>query len=403
MFVFSKKKYEGAFDHGRLIDTRERRRIVGDFTMDILDQMNERTHPDTICVAYSNFDTHGFTTDPYLILEHPEKKGVYVNTPYRCYLPKGLDGVLVTGLGISCLRDAVPLTRMQPDIQNGGYACGVAAAMAARARVSARNVDLKALQEHLVEIGNIPSDVLDDEDNYPVPDEKLAAAVKSLGKGGHGAALILAAPDRALPLLKDAHAKAQSAEEKLIYARALCTMGEKTGAEDLIAAVKATAEWDQGWNYRGMGQFGSAMSPLDNLLAALGRSGDARAVPAILEKVALLDASKEFSHHRAVGLGLEVIRDPSAAGPLAELLMKPGMTGYAHTDIDKAIELAAPGSTTAEQTRRESLRELLLARALYRCGDCEGLGEKILRDYTGDLRGHLARHAKAVLEEGGGK
>ncbi len=403
MFVFSKRKYDKAFDHGRLIDTRERRRIVGDFTMDILDQMNERTHADTVCVAYSNFDTHGYTTDPYMILEHPEKKGVYVHIPYRCYLPKGLEGVLVTGLGMSCQRDAVPLTRMQPDVQNGGYACGVAAAMASRAGVPARNVDLKALQEHLVEIGNMPSDVLDDEDSYPVPDEKLAEAVHSLGQGSHGASLILAAPDRALPMLQDAYAKAQSADEKQIYARALCTLGDKTGAPEVIAQVKAAAEWDAGWNYRGMGQFGSAMSPLDNLIAALGRAGDARAVPAILEKVKLLDAEAAFSHHRAVGLGLEGIGDSSAAQPLAELLMKPGMTGYAHTDIDKAIELAAPGSTTAEQTRRESLRELILARALYRCGDYQGLGEKILRNYTQDLRGHLARHAKAVLEEGPGR
>ncbi|HYW79849.1 MAG TPA: hypothetical protein VE890_09750, partial [Thermoguttaceae bacterium] len=58
-----------------------------------------------------------------------------------------------------------------------------------------------------------------------------------------------------------------------------------------------------------------------------------------------------------------------------------------------------PGGTNAEQTRRVSLRELMLARALYRCGDYEGLGEEILRTYTKDLRGHLARHAKAVLEE----
>jgi hypothetical protein len=36
---------------------------------------------------------------------------------------------------------------------------------------------------------------------------------------------------------------------------------------------------------------------------------------------------------------------------------------------------------------------------LYRCGDHEGLGEKILKEYASDLRGHYARHAAAVLEE----
>ncbi len=131
LFVYAKSKYASAFDMGQLIDTRERRRIVGEFTMTLPDQINDRTYPDTISLAYSNFDTHGYTVDPYLLVEHPEHKGVTVNIPYRCLLPSGLEGILVTGLGISVHRDAVPLTRMQPDIHNQGYAAGLIAATAA--------------------------------------------------------------------------------------------------------------------------------------------------------------------------------------------------------------------------------------------------------------------------------
>jgi len=96
---------------------------------------------------------------------------------------------------------------------------------------------------------------------------------------------------------------------------------------------------------------------------------------------------------------LELIGDPSAANPLAELLAKPGMSGQHHPDVETAIQRETPGGTNAEITRRESLRELLVARALYRCGDHEGIGRQILENYTTDLRGHLARHAKAVLDE----
>ena len=39
VFVYAKDKYKDAFDQGRLIDTRERRRIVGDFTITLLDQV----------------------------------------------------------------------------------------------------------------------------------------------------------------------------------------------------------------------------------------------------------------------------------------------------------------------------------------------------------------------------
>jgi hypothetical protein len=44
-----------------------------------------------------------------------------------------------------------------------------------------------------------------------------------------------------------------------------------------------------------------------------------------------------------------------------------------------------------------ALRELIVARALYRCGDQRGLAEGILRQYEQDLQGPLARHAQAVL------
>jgi hypothetical protein len=47
--------------------------------------------------------------------------------------------------------------------------------------------------------------------------------------------------------------------------------------------------------------------------------------------------------------------------------------------------------------RTAPLREIVLARALYRCGDFRGVGAATLREYQQDLRGVLARHAAAVL------
>jgi len=399
MFVYSKNKYPDAFDHGRLIDTRERRRIVGDFTITMLDQINERTYPDSVVRAWSNFDTHGYTIDPYLLLEHPQHRGIGVYIPYRSMLPKGLEGILVVGLGISAHRDAVPLIRMQPDIQNGGYAAGVAAAMAAEEGTLLRNIDVGELQRHLVDIGNLPSSVLEDRDSYPLPDEKIAQAVEDIKDGQPGAAVILSHPQKAMPLLERAYRQADE-KGKSAYARALAVMGNAAGVETLMAEVRSAEEWDKGWNYRGMGQFGTALSPLDNLIVAMGRAGDPQVLSVILEKTKLLTAADDFSHHRAVGLALELLADKSATQPLAELLAKPEMTGHVHATVQTAQQRGVPGGTNAEQTRRESLRELLLARALYRCGDYNNAGKKILQAYTKDLRGHLARHAKAVLAEG---
>jgi len=402
LFVYSKDLYPGAFDQGRLVDTRERRRIVGEFTMTLADQLIGRTYPDTIEIAYSNFDTHGYTIDPLLEVEHPEQRGFYIRVPHRCLIPKGLKHILVGSLATSMHRDAVPMTRMQADIQNQGYAAGVAAAMAAKAGVDAREIDIRSLQQHLVEIGNLPKEVLEETDNFPLPPERIRDAVQMVASEGHGAAVILAHPREALPLVKEAYQAATEPQAKLIYAQILAILGDTTGLETILEAIRSYKGWDQGWNYRGMGQFGQALSPLDRLIIAAGRTRDPRAVPVILEKLELLGPESEFSHYRAVGLALELIGDPSAAPALAALLSRPYMTGYVHRTIEDARQhaLKDPAGTQGVLSRRESLRELLIARALFRCGDYGDLARQVLKSYTEDLRGHLARHAKAVLEYG---
>jgi hypothetical protein len=354
--------------------------------------MNDRTYPDTISIAYSNFDTHGYTIDPYLLLEHPERKGFTVRVPYRCLLPKGLEGILVTGLGMSVHRDAVPLTRMQPDIQNQGYAAGLAAAAIAAVSGHTRDLDVRALQRRLVPIGIVPESVLTDNDSYPIPDDKVAEAVAA-----RKIAVILARPEASSPLLRKAYGAAQTEADKLAYAQILAVLGDATGLETLIAAVNAQS-WDKGWNYTGQGQFGQSLSPVDTMIVAMGRTRDRRALDAILRKAAQLDSEAAFSHHRAVALALENIGAPEAAATLAGLLAKPAMRGYAIADVDNARDRSGMNPND-NLSRSTSIRELELARALYRCGDRDGLGRKILNEYTRDLRGHLSRHARAVLDD----
>ncbi len=395
-FVVAKNKYKDAYDLGQLIDTRERRRIVGDFVMSPLDISNGRSYPDTIVIARSNFDSHGFTIHPVFMLKPPDRKEIFVNVPYRCLLPKALEGILVTGLGVSAHRDAMPVIRMQADIQNQGYAAGLAAAMAAESGKGVRQINIKALQKHLVEKGNLPKRVLTDKDSFPLPKEKIAQAVERVVNDFDGLEVVLAQQREALPLLRKAYESASSEKAKLAFAHILGMLGDARGAGTLLEAVKSS-RWDKGWNYTGMGQFGASLSPLDSLIIALGRTGDKRGLGAILQKAGQLDAESEFSHHRAVAMALERLRGLAAAKALAELLGKPGMRGHAFTDISDARR-RTPRDSEDTLTRNRSLRELILARALYRCGDYQGLGEKILKQYERDLRGHYARHAYAVLE-----
>jgi hypothetical protein len=69
--------------------------------------------------------------------------------PYRCLVPKSLDGLLVAGRNFS--SDTVMNTRLniiQPCIAMG-QAAGTAAALAVQSNVEPRKVDYKALRKRL--------------------------------------------------------------------------------------------------------------------------------------------------------------------------------------------------------------------------------------------------------------
>jgi len=398
IFVVGKTKYKDAYDLGQLIDTRARRRIVGDIMITPMDLINQRVTPDVISVAKSRFDNHGFPSHDFFSMRHQDRREILVgNVPYRALLPKGHDGILVTGLGISAHADAMPVLRMQRDVENHSYAAGRASAMAAKNRTTVRHIDVKTLQRHLVKIGNIPEQFIGAKDSYPLSRERIAAAVASVGRDYTGIAQVLTQTKTAIPLMREAYRNANDEAAKLRYAHVLGVLWDRTGAESLIRAV-GKAKWDKGYNFSGFGNFQRTTSPLDNLVTALGRTGDKRAVPVLIEKARQLTPQSEFSHFRAVAMAFESIRDPRAARPLAELLRQPGTGGHAFVEIRDVIE-RTPESRGDDSTRNASLRELILARALYRCGDHNGLGRKTLEAYSNDFRGHYATHARAVLAE----
>lgn len=396
--LYTRLKYPNVFDTAPFIDSRERRRIEGEFTQTVLDQVNERTYPDTINMAYSNLDSHTFSVHPYLETEHPGKTvGITARLPYRCLIPKGMEGILVTGLSMSVEHDALAVARMQANIQNQGYAIGLAAATAAKENKGVRDIDIRALQKRLVDMGALPESVLTEVDSYPVPKARLEEAVKTLPDHYKGASFLFAAPEESIPLLKAAYAAATDPEKKLIYAHVLGLLGDNTGVDTLIEVLDKNP-WDQGWNYKALGNFGATLSKQDSYIMTLGRLGEKKALPVILKKAAELKPESDFSHFRAVALATEDFGDPSAAPVLAKLLLAPGMTGHEHgavTDILNNMKL----SPSDNSTRALSLRELFLARALYLCGDENGLGKKVLETYTKDLRGHWVRFATDALKE----
>ena len=406
LWLFGVRGRAGAgnvWDVSQLVESRERQRIVGDCWVTPLDILNGRTFPDTIAQARSNFDSHGYSVAEICYVSEPiAEKGAHArsifsaNVPYRALLPQGIEGLMAVGIGISAHRDAMPILRMQPDVQNMGYVAGVAGATAARAGKTFRTIDIQALQRHLVEIGNLPQEVLGWRDNAFVDAERLAVAVKELGDGYKGVSLVLAQWTHAQPLMRQAYASARTHAERLVYAHVLGIMGDAAGAETL-AAVVSGRQPGLGLSIAGESAFGRRMSEADSLIVALGRTKDARALAPLLTEVAKLDASSPFTRIRAVTLALEALGDPAAARPLAALLAKPGIGGHAMVHVPDISPAGGFGAGSGNE-RTLCLRELAVARALFRCGDCDGAAERVLRKYTKDLRGVYALHATEVLK-----
>ncbi len=398
-FIVAKDKFAQQYDLGKLPQTRERRRMIGDYTVSVLDVYNKRTYPDTFSIHISSFDTHGYTEDPFFSLRPPDERSKHITAlvPFRALLPKGIEGIAVTGLGASAHRDAMPVIRMQPCLQNQGFAMGWAAALAAANNQKIRHIDLKWLQKGLVEIKNLPEGAADYTDNYPPSVEEIQQAAKTVVNNLEGLEILIWDTDRSIPIIEEFFHMSRDEEHRLVYARILGMLDNPTGWEVIRKAVDGYDDWDEGWNFRGMGQFGKSLSYLDSLIIALGRSRQEEAVPSIVRLAKKLTPDSELSHFHAVAIALETIASHRGAEVLLQLLQMQGVTGHAMTNIETARKLT-PASSVDNSTRNNSLRELFLGRALFKVGDLNGLGREILDTYSKDLRGHYYRHASGVLQ-----
>lgn len=395
------------WDQSQHVDSRERRRIVGAYTVKAADVLAGRRFHDTVVQGMAPLDNHGQTTDPMLALFCPTPELLELNFPYRMMLPSGIDGLLVTGLGISADHDAIAAMRMQRDLQNLGYAAGLAAAMSIKDGIVPRSINVRELQSKLVEIGILDPDAATWCDSFPLPHAELEAAVLRIpdrgpnGMSGYkGLAELHSDPRTAVELLKQAYEAADNSEARVMYAASLAVFGDASGISTLIEAVRGAPAWDDGWQWSGPGAYARKHSFLDGCILMLGRLRARKALPAIEEKAALLTGLSEFSHFRAVAMALEQIGEPAAAQVLAALLKLPGVRGNNLQPFSTSgvLPYKAYDTEAGDAERCAVLRELAIARALFRLCDVSGQGEAVLRSFVADPRSAYARHALSVLD-----
>jgi len=130
---------------------RDTRRIVGEVQITVDHYRTGYVWPDAVCYSFYPIDVHVKGA----IDTRPLPEGVVPTIPYRALIPKRSDHLLAAGRCISGDLEASSAYRVQASCMATGQAAGAAAAVAAKARLSVRDVDVNELRRVLAEHGAI--------------------------------------------------------------------------------------------------------------------------------------------------------------------------------------------------------------------------------------------------------
>jgi NADPH-dependent 2,4-dienoyl-CoA reductase/sulfur reductase-like enzyme len=412
---------EDDHDHGVYIGPRESRHIAGDVILTFTDQLTLRGFPDVAYIAFSNHDMKGESTSDWIRMGL-QAPNIEMEIPYSALTPKEIEDILVVGKAYSATHDALAAPRMMPDLENLGGVAAIAAAMAVRAGKVVRDIDVRALQERLVEEGALPERVLT---RTLVPlaysDGELAAMIDGLDpekplhsysdaqigeqyQGRVPLVDIMCAGPRVVPILEQALRRAQSAGEEaraVLLARMLAVLGSKAGVSALVSAIQDELSGDElpgraaDVRHVGYPPDQGAGPDAAHLLYCLGMARDPKVIP-LWERTAelLAGATMEdiFDRKRAwyyyvsaIAYGAERMGDVAAVPVLKRLHGYPLFRSQVTTS----------GFQPEFREERLAYLEMLIGRAMARCGSPEGF--LVLINYLDDVRTLLAEHAHAEL------
>lgn len=401
-------KQQGMEDLALQYTAREGRQIDGEYYITMKDVLTNKTYTDCIGIAITDCDPHGGMSSIYSMMGFTPYHGeVYqLQTPYRACIPKNVRGLLVASKSISAEQDAAAYYRMAADVQNRGYAIGVAAGMATEAGIDVRDIDVMRLQEQLICAQIMPQSVMSKKQQIESP-QSVAERLFAGDEYALKETLCINKED-ILPFLQK---EWQKNDDSLNGAIALAWFGIKDVVKKLSDEicnllceepfyddVHPTAK---GNNCGGI--FGETNDywKINQILTVMGLLGDASCVPAVVKAAEnansggspLRDGSeyikKRIDLHRiphydrikSLCFCIERMPDARFIKPLSQLLQKPYMNGYADSspaDFQKAYV------------------ELMVTKALAKCGSKEGIDA--LKIFAKDSCGVLRRSAKRELE-----
>jgi FAD-dependent oxidoreductase family protein len=140
------------FEHSVLVATspaigvRESRRVIGDYQLTRDDVLAARRFTDEIALCGAPIEDHLAATDTRW--SYVPNSGVY-GIPYRCLMPREVEGMVVAGRCFSATHEAHASARSMATCMAMGQAAGTAAALAVAAGISPRSLDAEVLRRRL--------------------------------------------------------------------------------------------------------------------------------------------------------------------------------------------------------------------------------------------------------------
>jgi hypothetical protein len=166
LLEFAKKFVPGfektyVLDSASHIGVRETRRMVGGYVLTEEDIVAKVRFPDSIGIDSNRQNPHGPRHSPDGMegsAQDEENRELVASLftyeiPYRCLVPKRIEGLVVAGRAISANHEADGYTRNQPACMVTGQAAGAAAALSAKLGLPPRNLDIALLQSSLRKLG----------------------------------------------------------------------------------------------------------------------------------------------------------------------------------------------------------------------------------------------------------
>jgi hypothetical protein len=382
-----------------LLGVRQGRQVEGEYTLTLADETLERQFDDVIAYATSNYDNHArdYASESdqavvyvYLLAKRGDDFGCEV--PYRCLLPLRVENLLVACRGVSLTQDAHYQMRMMRDMQRVGEAAGAAAALCAILGFDPRELPVKELQERLFATGALGPPEADRSPGSEVvlhwpaafpeaperkPPEQLWEELSS-DDPRSAVWMLMQEGEAAMPALLDALGS-KDPEVRFWASVPLAMLGSKQAAPSLLDALEQRRPMEA--------EARSSAPAWITAAVLLGRLGEGRAVPALVE---VLRDDVPTDAYVAALRALGRIGDPSAAPAVREFLER--------DDIDTRQKLAGGpwlGPVYADVRWR---LELAAAEALAKMG--EDVAD-LLAPYLDDERRYIRRRARTVADLSG--